>query len=104
MKAIRAWHISANYYRKLLAEELGLSIKELSEISPYPTGSAFDCTNRLTAMREKFASLGYEEAISKTDERFLAEHCGMKTQEAWETFWTSYCKNHDVPPYPSDAL
>ncbi len=108
MKAIRSWHASTARYVEIFMEIANLSFGEYSKLEGQLVDNnnknAFDGTNRLTSMREQFAALGYEKEIEQTDERFLREHRGFKTEEAWEEFWEKYCKKFDVPPYPPDAL
>ena len=107
MKAIRSWHVTTAYYFELFKEIANLSFSEYCKLEKQiiiPKVKNFDGTDQLTSMREQFAALGYEKEIEQTDERFLREHRGFKTEEAWEEFWEKYCKKFDVPPYPPDAL
>jgi len=107
MRAIRAWHISMTYYGKLFREVASLSLREYTELIrgfADTNRNAFDCTNRLTTLRENLASAGYKHEVEQTDKQFLAEHRGYPSETAWEEFWTQYCRAHSVPPYPKDAL
>lgn len=107
MRAIRAWHISMAYYAELFREISGLSLKEFIDLEK-ELGSegngAFNCTNRLTSLREKLSDAGYRNEVEQTDGRFLAEHRGFRSDDEWETFWADYCNRHEVSPYPKDAL
>lgn len=73
VRAIRAWHISMAYYTELFREISGLSLKEFidleKELGAVENG-AFNCTNRLTSLREKLSDAGYKNEVKQTDRRF----------------------------------
>lgn len=99
MRAIRAWHVSMTQYGKMFQEIANISAKEyltLKKSFGDTRGSAFDCTDRLTSLRENLSAAGYKETVEKTDNRFLAEHRGFKSEEEWETFWTDFCARHNI--------
>lgn len=104
MKAIRAWHMSMNYYRNLFMEIAKVPRDKMEKISPYPKGNAFDCTNRLTEMRKSLSLNGYAKEVEAADKRYLETHRGFPSEEKWEEFWSQYLASHDVPKYPKDAL
>lgn len=97
MKAIRAWHVSLNYYIKLFKKQAGMTSREFHERGFYPRSSDdLDATDRLTALRENLSAAGYGDAVEKTDARFLAEHRGYNSEADWEAFWTSFCARHNL--------
>lgn len=104
MRALRTWHLSTNFYLKILAEILGISTEELKKIYKQKQVYNFDNINRLTEIREELAESGYKKEVELADERYIKEHRGMKSDEDWEEFWAGYSKRHNLPPYPKDAL
>lgn len=104
MKAIRAWHMSLNTYIKMFCEIAGISTrKQKHEVIQYPRANGPDATDALTELRKGLAAKGYEKEVELADERFLREHRGYKTEEAWEDFWDFFCNNHNLDPR-KDAL
>lgn len=104
MRALRAWHLSLNHYRNLFREIAQLSHEEMNTICPYPDGNAFDCTNRLTAMRMQLENAGYGREVKEADGKYLETHRGFSNEKRWEEFWNEYVSHHVVPEYPKDAL
>lgn len=99
MRAIRAWHGSETYYSKVFQSVSGMSAKDyhvLKKGFDLPKSENFDATDRLTALREKLSASGYKEAVKKADARFLAEHRGYTSEEAWEKFWADFCARHNI--------
>lgn len=104
MRALRAWHLSLNHYRALFQEIAHLSREKMDKICPYPGRNAFDCTNRLTAMRMQLESIGYGREVEEADWKYLETHRGFPSEEKWEEFWSEYITHHEIPAFPEDAL
>lgn len=105
MKALRAWHLSANEYLKVVQRLTGIPINRINEkYGEKGNTDAFDWTNRLTTIRKNLARDGYEKEVEEADRLYLKNHRGFASEEKWENFWAKYLKNHKVPPYPRDAI
>lgn len=105
MRALRAWHMSANFYADIFCGLTGMSYEEMKKkCRKNDNRNAFDWTNRLTARRKDLADSGYAKEVEQADCIYLEKHRGFASEEQWEGFWAQYLKNHDVPPYPEDAL
>ncbi len=111
IRAMRAYHYDLPKYRDIFVEESGMDKKEYWYLSTYDNeeySKAMEGTDGsvsfLTALRKYLIAQGYEDAVKRSDERFLKERVyGDCTPEEYDAIWEEHMKVLKEK-YPPDAL